>query len=170
MARKKIKDKPKLVDSGTVAGSMAAAAVLALWLFVEFSSATPGDTNTSGEGDSGAGNTTSSSTTSEGDVAPPPVQYESSEPAWKQDSRWDQSINLGEEGLQQADDAIKWNENVGGDPFYFANQIKEAGDKVGQSIRILQALKKDHADSPQAEKDIDKWLKYFERKLPRHSK
>ncbi len=170
MARKKNKDKPKLVDSGTVAGSMAAAAVLALWLFVEFSSATPGDSNSSGDGDSGGGGTTNSSTSSENDVAPPPIQSEPNLPAWKQDPRWDQSIKLGEEGLQQAADAIKWNEDVGGDPFFFASQIKEAGDKVGQSIRILQALKKDHAGSPQAEKDIDKWVKYFERKLPRHSK
>lgn len=164
MARKKKKDKPKLIDSGTMAGSMAAAAVFLLWLFVEFAGADPDD-----EPDTGPDPVPVTENTS-GTSAPPNGEPVSELPAWKEDPRWNKGVKLGKEGIQQAEDALKWNEDVGGDPFYFANQIQEATDKVGQGIRVLEDLKKDYPDDVMAQEAIDKWLKYFERKAPRHAK
>lgn len=164
MARSKKKPKPKLIDSGTVAGSMAAAAVLLLWLFVEFSAkAAEREPDTGPDPKPVAEN-------NNGSTAPPNGEPVDELPAWKKDPRWDKGVKLGKEGIQQAEDAIKWKEEKGGDPFYFANQITEAADKVGQAIRILEDLKKDYPDDSAAEVAIDKWLKYFERKSPRHAK
>ena len=164
MARTKKKSKPKLIDSGTVAGSMAATAVLAIWLFVELAAkAADGEPDTGPEPKPAVVN-------SGGATAPPNEVPEDTIPAWKKDPRWDKGIKLGKEGIQQAEDAVKWNEDVGGDPSRFGSQIAEAGDKVVQSIRILEDLKKDYPDDELAQEAIDKWLKYFERKAPRHNK
>jgi hypothetical protein len=164
MARTKKKSKSKLIDSGTMAGSMAATAVLAIWLFVELAAS-----NADGEPDTGP-DPQPAVVNSGGASAPPNPAPVDTVPAWKKDPRWDKGVKLGKEGIQQAEDAIKWNEEEGGDPFYFGNQIAEAGDKVVQSIRILEDLKKDYPDDELAQDGINKWLKYFERKAPRHKK
>ncbi len=165
MARKKKKEKPKLIDSGTVAGSLCAAVVFTVWLFVEFSGKAAAN-----DGEPSEGELRPAAEESTGTTTPPPAEPVSSTPAWKKDPRWDKGIKLGKEGIQQAEDAIKWNEEVGGDPFYFGSQISEAGDKVVKAIRILEDLKKDYPDDAMAQDAIDKWLKYFERKSPRHAK
>jgi hypothetical protein len=167
MAKKTKDKKPKLIDGGTVAGSIAASAILALWLFVEFSSSSSAkplpDPDSSPSVTHGPGPETESPKTI--DPAPEPEKK-----SWEDDARWEENLSLGNEGIQQAKDAVRWKEEKGGDPFYFASQIHEAGEKVIRAIRGMEALKKDFADNPEATASIDKWLKYFKKQQPRRSK
>lgn len=165
MSAKKKKAKPEptgRIDRGTVAGGLAASLVLIGWAFVHLGT----------EASAGSGSTPERPPTpttvpnQEKPVAPapPPVV----EPAYKQEIR--DAIALGKEGLDDYKKALDWNENVGGDPFRFANMVKEAGAKVNRSVMALESLKKDAKGDSAALKNIDQWVTYFEERVPSHRK
>lgn len=165
MSAKKKKEKPEpsgRIDRGTVAGGLAASLVLVAWAFVHLGS--EASAGGSEQPERPATPTTVPQQEQPVVPAPPPVV----EPAYKQEIR--DAIALGKEGLEDQKKAFKWKEDVGGDPFRFANMIKEAGAKVTRSVVALEALKKDAQGDSVALKNIDQWIAYFEERVPSHRK
>lgn len=165
MSAKKKKAKPDpagRIDRGTVAGGLAACLVLMAWAFVHLGTEASAGSNPSPERPP----TPATVPNQEQPVAPtpPPVV----EPAYKQEIR--DAIALGKEGLDDYKKALDWNENVGGDPFRFANMVKEAGAKVNRAVMALESLKKDAKGDSAALKNIDQWVTYFDERVPSHRK
>lgn len=165
MSAKKKKKKPQpagRIDRGTVAGGLAASLVLIAWAFVHIGKeASAGQTEAPTRPPTP---TTAPNQEQPVAPAPPPVV----EPAYKQEIR--DAIALGKEGLEDYKKALDWNENVGGDPFRFANMVKEAGAKVNRAVLALESLKKDAKGDTAALKNIDQWVTYFDERVPSHRK
>lgn len=169
--KKKTKDAPRdrggKIDRGAVAGGLASCLVLVMWAFVQL-----GPGASAGEGDAGnpakptrpaTPSTVPNTEKPSVPVAPPVV-----EPAYKQEIR--DAIALGKEGLSDFDEAIDWKEKVGGDPFKFANMVKEAGAKVTRAVMALESLKKDAKGDSASMKNIEEWIDYFDKKMPSNRK
>ncbi|MAW59814.1 MAG: hypothetical protein CMJ94_03140 [Planctomycetes bacterium] len=167
MSAKKKKDKPSresggMIDRGTVAGGLAACLVLVAWAFVHI-----GSSAEAGQGSTPQRPSTPTAVPNQEKppvVTPPPVQ----EPAYKQGIR--DAIALGKEGLADFEDAVEWKEKVGGDPFKFANMVKEAGAKVTRAVVALESLRDEAKGDTAAQKNIDQWIKYFEERVPTNRK
>jgi hypothetical protein len=167
MSRKQEMLKPGLLDRGTFAGSFAAALVLAGWLIVEFGHGShAAETHNNSTGTEKAVEPVSKSD----NPAPPAAAKAPAVPAWKLDLRWGKANDLGEDGLEQVKKALRWKEEKGGDPFYFAAQIDEAGEKVSKALRIFQAMRVDFEGQTAAVSAIDKKIRYFEERQPRRRK
>ncbi|MCH2100586.1 MAG: hypothetical protein MK209_01490 [Planctomycetes bacterium] len=161
MSAKK-KSKSELVsriDRGTVAGGLAASLIFVAWAFVHI-----GMEVGASQGEAPTHLKVPPTTQSQVHPAAPSV----AEPAYKQKIR--DAITLGKEGLDDYKKALDWNENVGGDPFKFANLVKESGAKVNRSVAALQSLRKDAKSDSAAVKNIDQWVEYFKKRSPSHRK
>jgi hypothetical protein len=167
MSRKQEMLKPRLLDRGTFAGSFAAVLVLAAWLIVEFG-------HGSHRAEASESKATVSSTPSpdkvEQTASGAPAAIKTNLSAWKSDPRWKKATALGDGGLEQFKKALRWKEEKGGDPFYFAAQVKEAGDKVQQALRSLKSLRTDFENDSPAVSSIDKKIRYYEERTPRRRK
>lgn len=148
------------LDRGAVTGALAASLVGVAWGFVTLSSGDPKEgavrPNTP---------TTVPNQQQEIQVPAPTPQVE---PAYKQGVR--DAIKLGKEGLEDFEKALKWKEDVGGDPFKFANMVKESSAKVNRAILALESLRKDAKSDRRATEQIDEWVEYFRSKVPSNRK
>lgn len=165
MSAKKKKKKSQStgrVDRGAVAGGLAASLVLIAWAFVYI-----GQEPSAGQTEAPSRPSTPTAAPNQGRPAPPPPPPVV-EPAYKQEIR--DAIALGKEGLDDYKKALDWNENVGGDPFRFANMVKEAGAKVNRAVLALESLKKDAKGDSAALQNIDQWVTYFDDRVPSHRK
>ncbi len=176
-------EKSPWVDRGTFAGSLAAGAVLALWLFTSLgqgaeSGDEPGSGGASAEnpavvdptsGDSvGSASGANAEKGNQGEAGTaPPI---SSTKAWEADARWAAALGLGKAGIAQAEAAEEFRIKQGGDPFYYRNQIAEAAKKVTQAVTQLKQLRADFQGDAVAVGEIDRWIAHFEGKTPRNKK
>jgi len=166
--KRKSKDAPRegggKLDRGAVAGGLASCLVLIAWAFVQFGDDASVDSSGTEKPTRPPTPTTVPNQEKPSVPVPPPVV----EPAYKQDIR--DAIGLGKEGLADYQEALDWKEKIGGDPFKFANMVKEAGAKVTRSVTALEALRKDAKGDSAALKNIDEWVDYFDKKLPSNRK
>lgn len=154
-------DRAPWVDRGAIAGSFAAAAVLGVWLLV-----TLGEREADGDGAASSPAQTPPAVPQHAAPAPPP------EPDPRQEVRTavSEAIALGKEGLQDFVDAETWREEVGGDPFHYANLVEQAKAKVTRAMVALESLRDEAQGDAATVKTIDEWLAYFEKKVPRRKK
>ena len=150
------------LDRGAVTGALAASLVGVAWGFVTLSSADPKEGTVRPNTPTTVPNQEQETQVS--DPAPAPQV----EPAYKQGMR--DAIKLGKEGLQDFEKALKWKEDIGGDPFKFANMVKEASAKVNRAILALESLRKDAKSDLRATEQIDEWVEYFRSKVPSNRK
>jgi len=166
--KKKGKDAPRerggKIDRGAVAGGLASCLVLIAWAFVQISD----DASAGSSGKEKPTRPPTPTTVPNQEKPIVPVSPPAVEPAYKQDIR--DAIALGKEGLEDYQDALDWKEDVGGDPFKFANMVKEAGAKVTRAVSALEALRKDAKGDSAAQENIDEWVGYFDKKMPSNRK
>lgn len=155
------KESAAWVDKGAFMGSFAAAVVLGLWAVVYFGEQS--DEQESQQDATPPPTPVASSQQEDPELPPEPV-----EPAYMQGIR--DAIALGKEGIADSEKALKWNEEVGGDPFKFANMMEEAAAKVTRASTALDALRSDAEGDTTALKRIDQWVNYFDDNVPRRKK
>lgn len=168
MSAKKRKDAPResggKIDRGAVAGGLASCLVLIAWAFVQL-----GDDASAGASGTEKPTRPPTPTTVPNQEKPSvPVPPPVVEPAYKQGIR--DAVSLGKQGLADFQDALDWKEKVGGDPFKFANMVKESGAKVTRAVTALEALRADAKGDAAALKNIDEWVDYFDKKMPSNRK
>lgn len=146
------------IDRGTVAGGLAASLVLVVWAFVQV--------NGEARAKEDVTPTRPSTPTTVPNQEAPPVQLPPPpvEPSYKQEIR--DAIALGKEGLKDFEKALQWKEDIGGDPFKFANMVDEAAAKVTRSVLALEALREEAKGDPVTQKNVDEWVAHFESKMP----
>jgi len=149
------------LDRGAIMGGFAATVVLGLWLLVYLGEREPEKETKPAPNRP----ETPSTLPAQADENLPPKAVE---PAYMQGIR--DAIALGKEGIADSKDALKWNEEVGGDPFKFANMLEEAAAKVTRASTALEGLREDAKDDRAALKRIDEWQRYFDDNFPRRKK
>lgn len=166
--KKKSKEEPRerggRIDRGAVAGGLASCLVLVAWAFVQLGS----DASAGSEGSEKPTRPATPTTVPNQEKPKLPVAPPVVEPAYKQGIR--DAIALGKEGLADYQEALDWKEKVGGDPFKFANMVKESGAKVTRSVTALESLRKEAKGDSAALKNIDEWVGYFDKKMPSNRK
>ena len=151
-------------DTGAIAGSIAAAAVLLLWLTVENGfgqgdeTEAPEEPAPSAEAFSALGAQPSGSAAElVADPAPiprlTPVKTQSAKP-------WQTSIDLGRAGMQQLEEAFRRKEKKGG-PFRFQSQSKKATKKLESAIESLDAILAAGSLSTKNSNSIKAWRDHF---------
>jgi hypothetical protein len=154
---KKKKDLPPRVDHGTVVGSLVASGVLLLWLFTLMNS---GEQEVSMENAVMPAPLATTVTTR----APSPATVASPNRT-TQESALSPAIQLGKEGLDQLKEAYKWQDEIGGNPFYFRGQCKEATQKLEGAIEQLDELLQAGSLSSSQEKSAQGWRDHFAKSI-----
>ncbi len=85
-------------------------------------------------------------------------------PSWKQDERWKQAGQLGEDAIDKIDAANAYHEKEG-DPFRLAEQMAQAKEMFEEAFGLLDGLAADYADDATAQRQIETRRKRFEKKL-----
>jgi hypothetical protein len=168
MSAKKKKEVPRerggRIDRGAVAGGLASCLVLIAWAFVQLGE----DASASSTGEEQPTRPPTPATVPNQEKPSAPVAPPVVEPAYKQGIR--DAIALGKQGLADFQEAVDWKEKIGGDPFKYANMVKESGAKVTRAVTALEALRKDAKGDSAALKNIDEWVDYFDKKMPSNRK
>ncbi len=156
MAKKK-KDLSPRVDQGTVAGSLAASGVLLLWLFTSMDA---GET----EADHGNGELPAPLATSMTSPTPAPAPLASPTTTTK-GSLLAPAIQRGKDGLEQLQKAYKWQDEIGGNPFYFRGQCKEATQKLEEATKQLDEFLRSGSLSSSQKKSAQGWRDHFAKSI-----
>ena len=150
-------------DSGSVAGSIAALAVLAVWglgrLGTHTSKALPVAEPASAESPAGPAK------------PPPPVSPPTSltpqdfRNSWEKDPRWVAAWEAGETGKARLEELFEWHQSEGGDPFYFRAETKLARGQLETCLDLFDAMAADFASNPTATAEIKRAKSGFARAL-----
>ena len=150
-------------DSGSVAGSIAALAVLAVWglgrLGTQTSETLPVAEPASAESPAGA-------VKSPPPVPPPtPLTPQDFRNSWEKDPRWVAAWEAGETGKARLEELFEWHQSEGGDPFYFRAETKLARGQLETCLDLFDALAADFASNPTATAEIKRAKSGFARAL-----
>ena len=148
-------------DSGSVAGSIAALAVLAFWglsrLGIQTSETLPVAEPASAE---------SLAAKPLPPVPPPtPLTPQDFRNSWEKDSRWVAAWEAGETGKARLEELFEWHQGEGGDPFYFRAETKLARGQLETCLDLFDALAADFASNPTATAEIKRAKSGFARAL-----
>ncbi|MBL7008746.1 MAG: hypothetical protein ISR76_07090 [Planctomycetes bacterium] len=159
MAEKKTKRNRK--DPGFLPGMAAASFVLVVWGIVAL------QPDRAGAVEPGSAVETAPSPAADPAPAPaarPAPEIQPAVPAWKQDERWAQAGEWGEDALDRIDREIKRHEDEG-DPFRFRAEMNECRQQIERAVGLLDELAGDYQDDPAALHSIDTRRQRFEKKI-----
>ena len=146
-------------DSGSVAGSIAALAVLAVWGLGRLTQMgeTPPVVEPAPPEDA------------QEVISPPspatPLTPQDFRNSWEKDSRWDAAWEAGEAGKARLEELFEWHQSEGGDPFYFRAETKLARGQLETCLDLFDALATDFASNSTATAEIKRAKSRFSRAL-----